>query len=45
MLGFDYEVMKTGDPKYDLEKGPEYGCYVYGCFIEGCRFDEETMTL
>lgn len=45
-LWFDfYLIHPTNDPKCDVNKGPEDGCYVYGLFLDGCRWDEDEMVL
>eukprot|EP00331_Platyophrya_macrostoma_P018818 CAMPEP_0176474726 /NCGR_PEP_ID=MMETSP0127-20121128/43194_1 /TAXON_ID=938130 /ORGANISM="Platyophrya macrostoma, Strain WH" /LENGTH=757 /DNA_ID=CAMNT_0017870209 /DNA_START=1 /DNA_END=2274 /DNA_ORIENTATION=+ len=44
-LTFDFYVIRKDDPKCDVSKPPEDGCYVYGTFLDGCRWDDDEMCL
>jgi len=39
-LQYEFLVLDKNDPKNDVNKSPEDGCYVHGLFIDGARWDE-----
>jgi len=38
---FDYYILKKDDPKFDLTKPPEDGCYVFGLYLDGARWNDD----